>query len=239
LAVALALSIAVAVLAATTNFVSGNLHVGLGLGLVAWLVLSHLQSLLERFKRRGLRGLRADLGSRNLSYYGMWLAHLGVAVFIVGATLVSNFGFETDVRMSPGGTHEAAGFTYRFNGTREIVGPNYRAQRGEIVVSRDGREIATLHPEKRAYVAGGMPMTEAGIDPGFLRDIYVSLGEPVGDKGDWAVRLYYKPYVRWIWLGGILMAIGGLLAVADRRYRTEPSAVRRGAVESASGLARA
>ena len=93
-----------------------------------------------------------------------------------------------------------------------------------------------LHPEKRAYVSGGMPMTEAAIDPGFTRDIYVSLGEPVGSQGDWAVRIYYKPYVRWIWLGGIFMAIGGLLAMSDARYR---SARRRGSVPADAGLARA
>ena len=236
LAVAFVLSVGVAVLASTTKVIPGNLHVGLGLGLVAWLVLTHLQNLAERLKHRGLRGIGADLGSRNLSYYGMWLAHLGIAASIVGVTLVSNFGSETDVRMSPGSTHEAAGFTYRFNGAREIVGPNYRAQRGEFVVTQGGREVAVLHPEKRAYVAGGMPMTEAGIDPGFLRDIYVSLGEPVGDKGDWAVRLYYKPYVRWIWLGGILMALGGILAVADRRYRTAPGTVRQAATVPAGVL---
>ena len=235
LGVAFALSLAVLVLASTTLIVPGNLSIGLGLGLTAWLVLTHLQNLAERLKYRGLKGIGSDLRSRSLSYYGMWLAHLGIAVFIVGATLVSNRGSETDVRMSPGSTHEAAGFGFRFDGVQEVVGPNYRAQRGTFLVTRGDREIAVLHPEKRAYVSGGMPMTEAGIDPGFLRDLYVSLGEPVGDKGDWAVRLYYKPYVRWIWLGGILMALGGLLAVTDRRYRTAPSPVRQGALGNLAG----
>jgi cytochrome c-type biogenesis protein CcmF len=134
--------------------------------------------------------------------------------------MVTSFGIETDVRMSPGAVHETAGYRFQFNGVTTIVGPNYQARRGEFRIFRGDRQIAVLQPEKRAYVAGGMPMTEAGIDPGLLRDLYVSLGEPVGDQGDWAVRLYYKPYVRWIWLGGILMALGGLLAVSDRRYRT-------------------
>jgi cytochrome c-type biogenesis protein CcmF len=218
---ALALALAVFALVSTGLVLSGNLYVGLGLGMVTWLALTHLEALRERLRHKGgLKGLAADLGSRRRSWYGMWIAHVGVGVFIVGATLVSNFGTEQDLRMSPGDSHESAGYRFQFNGVKSEAGPNYRAQRGEFVVYRGEREIAVLHPEKRAYVAGGMPMTEAGIDPGLLRDLYVSLGEAVGDKGDWAVRIYYKPYVRWIWLAGILMALGGLLAVTDGRYRT-------------------
>jgi cytochrome c-type biogenesis protein CcmF len=104
------------------------------------------------------------------------------------------------------------------------------------VIYQGERQIKVLHPEKRSYLAGGMPMTEAGIDPGFLRDLYVSLGEPVGAQGDWAVRIYYKPYVRWIWLAGILMALGGILAVSDGRYRTARKTVK---APAGGGLARA
>ncbi|HYN78634.1 MAG TPA: heme lyase CcmF/NrfE family subunit [Lamprocystis sp. (in: g-proteobacteria)] len=214
------IGLAVGALAATGLILPGNLYVGLGLGLSAWLVAAHLISLGERLWHRGFQGLATDLSGQGRGYYGMWLAHIGIAVFIVGVTLVSNFGSETDVRMSPGSVHEAAGYRFQFNGAKPYMGPNYRAQRGEFVVYEGDRQIAVLHPEKRAYLAGGMPMTEAGIDPGLLRDLYVSLGEPVGDQGDWAVRLYYKPFVRWIWLGGLLMALGGLLAITDRRYRT-------------------
>jgi cytochrome c-type biogenesis protein CcmF len=231
--VALVLGLGVGMLAATERFLPGNLYVGLGLGLATWLVATHLTSLGQRLRRRGLRGFATDLSGTGRSYYGMWLAHLGIAAFIVGATLVSNHGIETDVRLSPGGSHEVAGYRFQFNGARLITGPNYRAQRAEFVVYQGDRQVAVLHPEKRIYVAGGMPMTEAGIDPGFLRDLYVSLGEPVGDAGDWAVRLYYKPYVRWIWLGGILMALGGVLVITDRRYRTE----RRTATDPAAALA--
>lgn len=145
---------------------------------------------------------------------------LGLAVFIVGVTLVSIHGEETDVRLSPGASHEVAGYRFQFNGVTAVPGPNYRAFRGDFIVYRGEREIARLSPEKRHYLSGGMPMTEAAIDAGLLRDIYVSLGEPVGTQGDWAVRLYYKPYVRWIWLGCLLMAIGGAWAATDRRYRT-------------------
>ncbi len=233
---AFAISLVVFVLASTRLLIPGSLHIGLGLGLTAWLVLSHLANFRERLKGKGgLKGMVADLRERRRSYYGMWLAHVGVAVFIVGATMVSSFGIETDVRMSPGSAHETAGFRFQFNGATRVQGPNYQAQRGEFLVFRGDRQIAVLHPEKRSYVAGGMPMTEAGIDAGFLRDLYISLGEPVGDQGDWAVRIYYKPYVRWIWLAGILMALGGLLALSDGRYRTQ----RRTATQAAGNLARA
>jgi cytochrome c-type biogenesis protein CcmF len=216
---ALALGLTVGVLGATGLILPGNLHVGLGLGLAAWLVVTHLIGLGDRLKRRGLSGLASDLGGQGLSWYGMWLAHVGIAVFIVGVTMVSNFGIETDVRMSPGSDHEVAGYRFQFKGVTTENGPNYQAKRGEFLIFEDDRQVAVLYPEKRAYKAGGMPMTEAGIDPGLLRDLYVSLGEPVGNQGDWAIRLYYKPYVRWIWLGGLLMALGGLLAASDRRYR--------------------
>ena len=235
--VPLILSLGVLALASTGLMFPGNLWVGLGLGLSTWLVLTQLVSLKERLRNKGgLGGLIGDLRNRSRSFYGMWLAHIGVAVFIVGATVVSNFGSETDLRMSPGDVHEVAGYRFQFNGAQPHDGPNFRAQRGEFVIYKGERQIDVLHPEKRSYLSGGMPMTEAGIDPGFLRDLYVSLGEPVGTQGDWAVRIYYKPYVRWIWLAGILMALGGLLAVSDGRYRT---ARKRVPVPAGGGLARA
>jgi len=158
-----------------------------------------------------------------------------VAMFIVGVTMVTNFQNEEDVRMSPGDTHELAGYRFEFLGAEQVPGPNYRADRGHFKVYSGDRQIAELFPEKRRYVGGGMPMTEAAIDPGFLRDIYVSLGEPVGG-GDWALRLYYKPYVRWIWLGAVLMALGGVLAVSDPRYRTARARAR---ASAAAGTAAA
>nr|VFJ88420.1 MAG: cytochrome c-type biogenesis protein CcmF [Candidatus Kentron sp. H]VFJ92843.1 MAG: cytochrome c-type biogenesis protein CcmF [Candidatus Kentron sp. H]VFJ94814.1 MAG: cytochrome c-type biogenesis protein CcmF [Candidatus Kentron sp. H] len=155
---------------------------------------------------------------------GMAIAHIGVAVFIVGVTLASALSVERDVRLAPGDTKTLAGHQFTFHGVARVLGPNYRAEQGDIRVSRNGREIARLRPEKRTYLGREQPMTEAAIDPGFTRDIYVALGEPLG-AGAWAVRLYYKPFVRWIWLGPLLMALGGLWAASDRRYR---AAVRRG-----------
>ena len=162
----------------------------------------------------------------------MWFAHLGVAVFIIGVTFVTQFDIEKDVRMSPGDEIALNHYVFRFDGVAPHEGPNYTAQRGTVHVLLDGREITVLHPEKRTYRVQSKPMTEAGIDPGLFRDIYVSLGEPLGN-GDWALRLYYKPMVRWIWLGGLFMAFGGLLAASDPRYRMRVLARLRG--QTASG----
>ncbi len=221
---ALALSILVLALSYLPAFSGGHVWVPVGLALAAWLTLAHIAVVRERLRNKGgltKRGpaLLADLRGGGRSFYGMVVAHLGVAVLVVGITLVSNLQQEEDVRMSPGDSHEIAGYRFEFLGVDPVPGPNYMAQRGHFKVYRGERQIDELYPEKRAYLGGGMPMTEAAIDPGLFRDIYVSLGEPVGDQGDWALRLYYKPFVRWIWLGAILMALGGVLAVSDRRYR--------------------
>jgi cytochrome c-type biogenesis protein CcmF len=204
----------------------GWLYVPLGLGLAVWLLVSHIQGIRERLKhKQGFGALFTDLAGSGRSYYGMVLAHLGVATFIVGATMVSNFGLEKDVRMSPGGEQEAAGYRFQFLGVKNHDGPNYKAARGHFLVFDGDKQIAELLPEKRTYFTSAKPMTEASIDWGFTRDLYISLGEPVGGE-DWALRIYYKPYVRWIWLGGVLMALGGILAVTDRRYRTARKAAK-------------
>jgi len=218
--IAFALSVLVLAIMSLPMFSGGHLWVPIGIALAAWLLFSHITIVRDRLKnKRGFDGWLADLRGNGRSFYGMVTAHMGVAVFIVGVTMVSNFQGEEDVRMSPGDSHELAGYRFEFLGAEKAPGPNYRADRGHFLVFDGDKQIAELFPEKRSYLGGGMPMTEAAIDPGFFRDIYVSLGEHVGD-GDWALRVYYKPYVRWIWLGAILMALGGSLAVSDRRYRT-------------------
>ncbi|EXI73348.1 MAG: Cytochrome c-type biogenesis protein CcmF [Candidatus Accumulibacter sp. SK-11] len=152
----------------------------------------------------------------------MHLAHIGIAVFIVGVAMVGGYQTEKDVRMDIGETVSVGGYVFRFNGVRQEQGPNYRALVGDVDLIRDGRTLRKMFPEKRFYVASSMPMTEAAIDTGLLRDVYVSLGEPI-DKSRpdaaWAVRVYHKPFVDWIWGGCVLMAIGGLVAMSDRRYR--------------------
>jgi len=218
LGVALGLSLVVGVAA---FFLAGRgrpLYVALGLMLAAWLALSHMVSIRERYRHKGLAAALADLTGKGRGFYGMWIAHLGVGMFVIGATLVSNYAVENDIRMSPGGRYEVAGYQFVLDGVTSHQGPNYQAHRGHFRVLRDGREVTTLKPEKRTYQVQTQPMTEAAIDPSLTRDLYVSLGEPI-EGGDWSVRIYYKPYVRWIWLGGLCMALGGLIAVSDRRYR--------------------
>jgi len=214
---ALAVSVATALL---LPFVAGQWTptVSFGLLLAAWIVTSTIVNIRER--SRGARGgIRAQLGRQPRSYWGMIVAHLGIAVFIIGVTMVKGYETEHDVRMNVGDTVGVGGFTLRFEGTSEVKGPNYRATRGAFEVNRNGARVDTLSPEKRLYNAGGNPMTEAAIKNMLSGDLYVAMGEPVGD-GAWSVRVYHKPFVTWIWAGCLLMAIGGLLALSDRRYRT-------------------
>ncbi len=219
--IAAGLTLVATALASLPAVSGGHPLVPLGLGLATWITLSHLTGLWDRLRhKRGLRGALADLVGNSRSYYGMLIAHLGVAVLAVGITLVSHFGVEKDVRMSPGSSHEVAGYRFQFDGATQVDGPNYKAWQGRFQVFQGDRLVAVLEPQKRKYLTGGMAMTEAAILPGLNRDLYVSLGEAVDQKGDWALRLYYKPFVRWIWLGAIFMGLGGLLALSDRRYRT-------------------
>jgi cytochrome c-type biogenesis protein CcmF len=192
--------------------------VSLGLLLAIWIVTTILVNLWERVRvTSGQLSTFQKLVAQSRSYYGMQVAHLGVAVFIVGVTLVTGYQTEQDVRMSPGDEVTAGRYSFRFIGVTNVNGPNYIAGRAEIVVSKDGVEIEKMFPEKRNYTATGNVMTETAIDSGILRHLYISLGESVGG-GAWSVRVYYKPFVGWIWFGAVLMALGGGLAVSDRRY---------------------
>jgi cytochrome c-type biogenesis protein CcmF len=191
--------------------------VSFGLLLALWIVAASAVNVKERL--RNARGsLLERLSGQPRAYYGMLLAHLGVAVFIVGVTLVKGYETERDVRMEVGDTVSVGGYNFRFEGVRDITGPNYRGSRGIMDVSKNGKPAGKLYPEKRLYNVQQMPMTEAAIDSGFTRDLYVSLGEPVGNDA-WVVRIYHKPFVDWIWGGAFLMALGGILAITDRRYR--------------------
>ena len=208
--------------------------VSLGLLLALWIAASSVIQLRERLRNAaGGAGIRARLATTPRAYYGMLLAHLGVAVFVVGVTLVKGYESERDVRMSPGDTVELAGYVFRFDGVRDVNGPNYVAARADIHVSRGGRTVTRMHPEKRTYRVQNQPMTEAAIDPGFTRDLYVSLGDSVGPTS-WIVRVQVKPFVDWIWGGCLLMALGGLLAASDRRYRVASSRAREEAYAAAA-----
>ena len=189
-----------------------------GLLLAVWIAATTFTGLLHRMRTASGEGMMAKLRAAPSSYYGMLIAHLGIAVFVVGVTMVRGYGVEKDVRMAVGETVELAGYTFRFGGVREVTAANYRALRATIDVTRAGTRVNTLYPEKRIYLVQDSPMTEAAIDTGFTRDLYVALGEEVDGKA-WVVRVQHKPFVLWIWLGCVIMALGGLLAAADRRYR--------------------
>ena len=189
-----------------------------GLLLALWIVASSVATLLARLKQTPGPGVGAKLRTQSRSYYGMLLAHVGVAVFVVGVTMVKSYEAEKDVRMAIGDTVELGGYTFRFDALNDVKGPNYFATRGTMTVTRGGSPLTTMYPEKRIYNVQKNAMTEAAINTGFTRDLYVSLGEPVDDKA-WVVRVQVKPFVDWIWGGCVLMALGGLLAVLDRRYR--------------------
>jgi cytochrome c-type biogenesis protein CcmF len=149
----------------------------------------------------------------------MHVAHFGIAVFVIGVAMVGGYQEEKDVRMEPGDTVQVGGYGFRLVEVKSAPGPNYRASVGTVELSKDGRLLKIMHPEKRQYFSSQMPMTEAAIDAGLTRDVYVSLGEPLDNKGAWSVRVYYKPFVDWIWGGCLLMGLGGVIAMLDRRYR--------------------
>ena len=178
----------------------------------AWIIVSNIKYLFKR--------LTSDEGGRpGRSETGMILAHLGVGLFMIGASLTNAVSTEKHLRMEAGDSFELSGYTFVFEGTRGVTGPNYVADQGEFIAYKDDEEVAKLYSQKRRYRSGQV-MTEAALDPGLTRDLYVSLGEPLDDRGEaWAVRLYHKPFIRFIWLGGLLMMLGGFIAASDKRYR--------------------
>ncbi len=200
----------------------------LGIFFATWIVVTALLNFIERVQHtRAGRGFLATAASQPRSFVGMHLAHIGVAVFVVGVTMVGSYQDEKDVKMAPGESVDVAGYHFTFNGVKAVEGPNYVAAQGDFDLAVNGQFVRKMNPEKRNYHSSAMPMTEASIDAGLLRDVYVSLGEPIDrDKpeGEWAVRVYYKPFVDWIWGGCVLMSLGGLIAMLDRRYRVKARA---------------
>jgi cytochrome c-type biogenesis protein CcmF len=213
-------AIAALVLALVIPFtIYGSSGVILTAGLFAsiWLVASSLYEPVRWvIRRRSLRGYPRSM-------LGMSVAHFGVAVFAIGVGVTSAFSIERDVSMLPGETSEIAGYEFEFRGTRSVEGPNYSAVEGEVAISRGGDEIATLTPQKRVYRVQRSPMTESGIHARLSRDLYAALGEPLGGEA-WSLRMQYKPLIRLVWLGALLMAFGGLIAMSDRRYRVREQA---------------
>jgi cytochrome c-type biogenesis protein CcmF len=178
-----------------------------------WVITMTARDLVDK-----TAGKWARLRRLSGSYWGMVVAHVGLAVCVLGVGLSSVYSMQRDVRMEPGDRIQVAGYEFEFVAVTQVQGPNYIAYRGEINVEQQGSRVATMLPEKRNYRAGGQIMTEAAIDAALHRDLYVSLGEPLAGQA-WAVRLYVKPFVRCIWLGALMIALGGLLAAGDKRYR--------------------
>jgi cytochrome c-type biogenesis protein CcmF len=189
----------------------------LGLTLALWTVAITGLSLVDRVGVQGFSWQR--LASIPSGFYGMTIAHLGIAVFVVGITLTNVYSVEKDVRLAPEESVDMSGYLFQFHGVKQTKGTNYVAQQAFVTVSHEGKQVAQLEPQKRVYQVQTMPMTEAAIDAGLFRDLFVAIGEPLGKEGAWSLRIYYKSFIRWIWLGAIFMGVGGLCAACDRRYR--------------------
>ncbi|WP_049356982.1 heme lyase CcmF/NrfE family subunit [Haemophilus parainfluenzae] len=199
-------------------FLHNKLTVSVVLGTMMSIIIV-LLSLYEMKQRATHReSFFKGITKLSRSHWGMILAHLGVAMTVWGIAFSQNFSVERDVRMAVGDTVQIADYDFKFTGVSDANGPNYMGGKAQIDISKDGKPEATLFAEKRFYTVSKMPMTEAAIDWGFTRDLYVALGEKIEDNS-WALRLYYKPFIRWIWIGGLFMALGGLLCMFDRRYR--------------------
>lgn len=211
--------------------------------LALWILLSAVRDIKNKVANK--KTLSAGLASLPLSYYGMQLAHLGVATMIVGAALTSVYSTEKSVLLSPGERMNLGGFAFEFVGAKPITGPNFRGMEATLEVYRGEEFLRELHPERRLYLASGTPSTEMAIDAGFWRDLFVTLGEEKGAAA-WSMTIYVKPFVRWVWLGAIFMCLGGVVAAGDKRYRRalEKHAVKKkaaapaGSVESVEVAAR-
>ena len=200
-------------------------RVSLGLLLVFWISVTVAQNLWSRLRPSEGSGFFTKLRTTSRSYYGMQLAHLGVAVFIAGVTVVTSYQTEKDVKMNVGDTVNVGGYDFRLRNLAQLQGPNYQAVRADIEVTSKGAPVAMMHPEKRAFTTAQSVTSETAIDRSIFRDLYLALGDEAGN-GAWTVRVYHKPLVDWIWGGALLMALGGAFAVSDRRYalaaRKEP-----------------
>ncbi|MCP4465583.1 MAG: heme lyase CcmF/NrfE family subunit [Halieaceae bacterium] len=194
-----------------------NIWAALAVCFAMWLLLSTWVNIKLQLRNAG--SVMTGLGRLSPSYYGMVLAHIGTALCVIGVCLNTQYTEERDVRMEAGQAVEVAGYRFAFESVRPITGKNFSGQEALIKVYQGDKLLTNMYPQKRSYNSNrGMMMTEVAIDAGLWRDLYIALGEPL-EGGAWAVRLHYEPFVRWIWLGGLLMTFGGLLAACDKRYR--------------------
>lgn len=184
-----------------------NIAIIVATSLFVWVVVHSLLLVINRIRQHQ---------NLNIAFLGMIVAHIGIGVFVLGATFTTQHGIERDVKLEVGEQMALDKYRLTFNGVKDLVGENYRGNVGEVAIAKNNQLLYYLNPEKRQYQTG-MPMTEAAINTKWFNDVYVALGEDLGG-GAWSLRLYYKPLVRLIWLGGLLIAIGALLAALDRRY---------------------
>ncbi|TAN05576.1 MAG: c-type cytochrome biogenesis protein CcmF, partial [Rhodanobacteraceae bacterium] len=216
--------VALAVAAGIIGFILGarTLYELLGITAAVWVMAGVAMFAIKRW-REAPRGKRYPF-----EMLGMMLAHFGIGVFIAGAILTRSMSVEQDVSMRPGQTAQVGPYAFQFKGVAEAEGQNYKAQQGTVAITRNGKPVVTLYPQKRTY-PGGQVQTEAAIQAGVFRDLYVSLGDPIGDNA-WSLRVYDKPFVRWIWGGGVFMMLGGFVVILDKRFRlkraVEPETAR-------------
>ncbi|MDO6680589.1 heme lyase CcmF/NrfE family subunit [Shewanella sp. 4_MG-2023] len=225
-------AIVAAIVGLATPFIAGNemnLWVAFGIAAATWVALATFRAAYNLVTDKEGKFTLNKIGRSEM---GMIIAHLGIAVSIVGATMVSNYSIEKSVRMGPGLSEELAGYTFNYIETKNVVGPNYTAQQGQIEVYYDDEFVTLLRPDRRQYNVRTMDMTEAGIDWGLFRDLYVTMGDPLS-MTQFAVRLNYKPFVRWIWFGSIFMMVGGFLAASDKRYRVKEAKTAKEEAEQA------
>ncbi len=211
-------SLVLAAIIAYFTHPSSMLNIGVTLAVSFWVLLWMVVDF--RDKTKNAPSLLNGLGQLRLSYWGQQVAHIGVLIAVIGIAFTSSLSIERDVAMSQGDTVNVQGYDFTVTGFSEIKASNFDATQAQVTVTKNGREVATLQPEKRTYIISTMPTTEAAIDASLMRDLYVALGEPIAEgSNEWALRIYVKPLIRWIWLGAIIMALGGLISMLDRRYR--------------------
>jgi len=224
-------------LADSISWASYSITAVITLGASFWVLTMSLEDLWQKLDRGSSKASSKlkNIGKLPGSYWGMQCAHIGIAVCALGVGLSSVYDVQKDVRMVPGDRVAVAGYEFSFDSLDYVQGPNFGASRGQISAYKDERLVAVLYPEKRKYEARNQVMTEAALDAGLTRDLYVSLGEPL--KGDaWAIRLHVKPFVRCIWLGGLMIGLGGLLSVMDKRYRRRRKPSTQSSTQSSAQL---
>ncbi|MEO9945816.1 heme lyase CcmF/NrfE family subunit [Paraglaciecola sp.] len=218
--IALGLSLSAGLLV-NAGFEQSTYMADLGLVMSFWVIITTVMEVRQRIEPQVTAGKYStwqSLQKLTASHWGMVLGHLGFAVTLIGITLVSAYNTERNVRMAEGDSVNLQGYEFVFKGISQLQGPNYSADVAHVDVYQNSQLVSTLKAEKRFYPVQRNVMTEAGIDSGFSRDLFVALGEQL-KNGDWSLRIYVKPFINWIWAGAFIMAIGGAFSISDKRYR--------------------